>query len=58
MTASRKRFERDVADFYKDHPNCEVVLEEGGSALMAKIAANDAPRHYQNKLHFGLTYIC
>lgn len=31
------------ADFYKDHPNCEVVLEEGGSALMAKIAANDAP---------------
>lgn len=31
------------ADFYKEHPNCEVVLEEGGSALMAKIAANDAP---------------
>lgn len=31
------------ADFYADHPNCEVVLEENGSALMAKIAANDAP---------------
>lgn len=30
-------------DFYKEHPNCEVVLEENGSALMAKIAANDAP---------------
>lgn len=31
------------ADFYATHPNCEVVLEENGSALMAKIAANDAP---------------
>ena len=31
------------ADFYAEHPNCEVVLEENGSALMAKIAANDAP---------------
>lgn len=31
------------ADFYKEHPNCEVVLEENGSALMAKIAAGDAP---------------
>lgn len=31
------------ADFYKDHPNCEVVLEENGSSLMAKIAAGDAP---------------
>ena len=31
------------ADFYKEHPNCEIVLEENGSALMAKIAAGDAP---------------
>lgn len=31
------------ADFYKEHPNTEVVLEEGGTALLAKIAADDAP---------------
>lgn len=31
------------ADFYKEHPNAEIVLEEGGSTMMAKIAANDAP---------------
>lgn len=31
------------ADFYKEHPDCEIVLEEGGTSLMAKIAANDAP---------------
>lgn len=30
-------------EFYKEHPNCEIVLEENGSALMAKIAADDAP---------------
>lgn len=30
-------------NFYKKHPNCEIVVEEGGTALMAKIAANDAP---------------
>lgn len=30
-------------NFYKEHPNCEIVLEEGGTSLMAKIAANDAP---------------
>lgn len=31
------------AEFFKEHPNVEITLEEGGSALMAKIAANDAP---------------
>ncbi len=31
------------ADFYAEHPNVEIVLEEGGSTMMAKIAANDAP---------------
>lgn len=30
-------------NFYKEHPGVEVVTEENGSALMAKIAANDAP---------------
>ena len=31
------------ADFYAEHPEAEIVLEEGGSTMMAKIAANDAP---------------
>ncbi len=35
--------EEAFAAFYEEYPNCEVIAEAGGSALMAKIAANDAP---------------
>lgn len=31
------------AEFYKKHPNVTIEFEEGGSTMMAKIAANDAP---------------
>ena len=31
------------AAFYKENPNVEITLESGGTALLAKIAANDAP---------------
>lgn len=45
-------------NFYKKHPNCEVVLEEGGTALMAKIAANDAPDIIKVKSVYELpTYV-
>ena len=30
-------------EFYKQYPNTEIVVEEGGTSLMAKIAADDAP---------------
>lgn len=31
------------AEFYEKYPNVTVEFEEGGSTMMAKIAANDAP---------------
>ncbi len=43
INGSATTMEEAFAGFYEKYPNCEVVSEAGGSALMAKIAANDAP---------------
>lgn len=43
LDGQSKDLDNALANFYAEHPNCEVVLEENGTALMAKIAANDSP---------------